>query len=352
MKKNNYFFITFFYLVVSFGSTQNLNWYVKDSIWYNSRTNEQKKLTFENSHINSTVFLNNLTYSFDYANKNLPPLICKYIIHIDKASRFLIVENDKTSYGENFLALYTIFAEKFKLNCIEYKGSNGSISIEGAVRTANRKFTDEDWYEVRKIYSPEATGFLYYDGGIKKISASSHLTEFINTKKIEYKENNLIDKVGVSLYPGSGFDYDNYRRCWAEGVEGSGLNEYLNIEFKWGTDYIEVLNGYIDFFDKEKYIQNNRLKTIKVESFNPAFELEYSFEDFVAFHMVKFPMKTKQVKITINSVYKGIKYDDTCISAIMAGQERWRSEEEERKEVEEYIKKYNIDEKLKNELSK
>ncbi|MBQ0004072.1 MAG: hypothetical protein KBT21_11120, partial [Treponema sp.] len=94
--------------------------------------------------------------------------------------------------------------------------------------------------------------------------------------------------------------------------------EYLICEFKFKTDEIQILNGYVNIKHPMLYLQNNRVKTILIESEEPKFSQEYTLEDVVKYNVLKLPARTDKIKITIKDVYKGTLYDDTCLSSIIA----------------------------------
>ena len=97
------------------------------------------------------------------------------------------------------------------------------------------------------------------------------------------------------------------------------------MDFEWPSNEVTVINGYFDIRKMNLYKDNNRIKRVKIESYSPAFTTEYEFEDVVKFHDIPLPEKTEHIKMTILEVYKGRKYDDTCISFIAIPPKRWRS---------------------------
>lgn len=157
--------------------------------------------------------------------------------------------------------------------------------------------------------------FYFWEDGIKSIKASSVLIERSRSgEEIKYDESQLRNTFFI-YYTGSLFIND-YKRAWAEGVSGPGIGEYLDIEFTLPTDHMMVLNGYVNLTRMDLYTANNRVKTAIIESDNPRFKIEYTFDDAVSFSEISFPEQTNKVRMTIKDVYKGTKYDDTCITAI------------------------------------
>ena len=160
---------------------------------------------------------------------------------------------------------------------------------------------------------------VFFNTGISKIVSSSYLIETLHGKKIAYSPEYFLSKIFYNV----GDDYINFwlydsiSPPWAEGVKGYGIDEYLDIDFKYASDEIQILNGFVDFSRKHLYRDNSRIKRILIESENPKFAKEYELEDAVKYIPVRLPEKTKRIRITIKDVYKGDKYDDTCLSSIL-----------------------------------
>ena len=106
---------------------------------------------------------------------------------------------------------------------------------------------------------------------------------------------------------------------WVEGVKGPGIGESIEFDMppsRWGWD-IYILNGYVDVFKPHLFRENNRIKKARIETdTGESFIVE--FNDCVEFKKIELSWKVdpKKVKITILEVYKGTKYDDTCITSI------------------------------------
>jgi hypothetical protein len=157
--------------------------------------------------------------------------------------------------------------------------------------------------------------FYFWEDGIKSIKASSVLIEQSRSgEEIRYDESQLRNT--FYIYYQWALNMNTFKRAWAEGVSGPGIGEYLDIEFTLPTDHMMVLNGYVNLTRMDLYTANNRVKTTIIESDNPRFKIEYTFDDVVSFSEISFPEQTKKVRMTIKDVYKGTKYDDTCITAI------------------------------------
>ncbi|MBP5752967.1 MAG: hypothetical protein J6W60_08955, partial [Treponema sp.] len=78
---------------------------------------------------------------------------------------------------------------------------------------------------------------------------------------------------------------------------------------------IRILNGYVDPLKPHLFKENNRIKKARLET-DTGIKKEFEFRDEVEFTQIILPNKVKHVKLTILDVYKGTKYQDTCITAV------------------------------------
>ena len=103
---------------------------------------------------------------------------------------------------------------------------------------------------------------------------------------------------------------------WEEGVEGDGIGEQITYEPESGTK-LQVIRIYPGNGRSDKAFQeNNRPKTITLEIDGKKQTL--NFDDAGHFYTFssKKPVTAKQVKLIIDSVYPGSKWQDTCISEV------------------------------------
>jgi len=176
---------------------------------------------------------------------------------------------------------------------------NNSISNEYMGVVENEKF--------RGITEFSLTGEKYGDLVAKSVTASSYLI----AGRREYKVQNL--------YP-----YNSEYYC--EGVPGDGKGEYILFDFSDGRkiDKVGIINGLTR--TKELYYKNSRLKKIQViinNKYQQLFELpdEYVYyDDYRAYSIfdlmpIKEPVRT--LKMIIMDIYKGTKYEDTCMSKVI-----------------------------------
>src|SRR5690554_4838259 len=121
------------------------------------------------------------------------------------------------------------------------------------------------------------------------------------------------------LYSVRGLIDDNPQTAWVEGKENEGIGEWVEFIFDPGHEIkkIKIINGYAR--SEALYKANNRVKRAEISFDGKRFPIEMEFKDMIMEpHIFKFqnPIRAERVRITILDVYKGTKYNDTCISEI------------------------------------
>lgn len=106
--------------------------------------------------------------------------------------------------------------------------------------------------------------------------------------------------------------------AWVEGIGGTGLGESFSLNFD-GTYMVQGITIWSGYQKNEyAYYNNARPKEIGVE-FSSGEKESYMLEDYygksqeITFSEAK---ESSMIKVTIESVYEGSKYEDTCISEI------------------------------------
>ena len=104
---------------------------------------------------------------------------------------------------------------------------------------------------------------------------------------------------------------------WVEGVPGDGIGEGFTLTFNGGSvdPTLLLMNGYISFDKPYLYEQNNRIKKIKVKGLTSGKEKILDVIDTPHPQTVdiSFITEMEDIRIEIAEVYKGTKYDDTCL---------------------------------------
>lgn len=120
---------------------------------------------------------------------------------------------------------------------------------------------------------------------------------------------------GVSNLPEYLFD-NNIQTNWQEGVKGAGIDEYVSYQFQ--DEYrICAMSFKLGNWKTEKYYYgNNRPRTLTLSMNGQSWKV--SFPDKWEQFGIQFtsPVKTSDLRITINEVYKGTSWNDTVITDI------------------------------------
>ncbi|MCR5288454.1 MAG: discoidin domain-containing protein [Treponema sp.] len=142
---------------------------------------------------------------------------------------------------------------------------------------------------------------------VKSVVATSELVEAQFNGKYLYPPINILD--------------GNYDSTWCEADQsGPGIGESITVEFSQPVsfDEIQIVNG---FASKDYYKKNNRVKTIVLTQVAKKHfqQKEYTLnDDTPTWQSINFalPQTAQTITIKITDVYKGSKYDDTCLDDI------------------------------------
>lgn len=173
------------------------------------------------------------------------------------------------------------------------------------IEKANDVSTDSAWYYVR--FENGNKGWLH-----------ENVLKIINEYQIKYKKVKASSSISKSYGAANAAD-DFAKTCWEEGAKGYGKGEYLFFTFEQSTkvNTVTIINGNAD--SKKRYMENNRLKTAQL-IFDDGTTIDLSFEDKYSQRPVGFvldkPVQATKAKLVIKSVYKGSKYNETCISNV------------------------------------
>ena len=109
----------------------------------------------------------------------------------------------------------------------------------------------------------------------------------------------------------------NTGSCWSEGVKGLGVGENIEVHFN-GNYKVSGMNIWIGHQkSQDLFYQNARPTALRVESSDGSSEI-YNLEDKFGSQRVTFktPITANKVKLIIERVAPGNKYEDTCISEV------------------------------------
>ena len=113
--------------------------------------------------------------------------------------------------------------------------------------------------------------------------------------------------------------------AWVEGVEGDGIGESISITFDNNENEIDAIcvrNGYEK--SEDIFYKNNRIKEASVEFEDGSIEyfelMDHGYDQIVFFDS---PHWGNSIVLTIESVYPGSRYSDTCVSEIGLARGDW-----------------------------
>ncbi|RKX85309.1 MAG: hypothetical protein DRP58_06030 [Spirochaetes bacterium] len=120
-------------------------------------------------------------------------------------------------------------------------------------------------------------------------------------------------------FPAKNLDSIDLFNPWIEGVLGYGVGEkvFFNSKDKEAIAGFYFSNGFVSFEKPYLYIQNSRVKKIKVTNENKDFSFVYDVEDTPNLQYFEVKRNTKDLTIEILDVYPGTKWEDTAINFIL-----------------------------------
>lgn len=159
---------------------------------------------------------------------------------------------------------------------------------------------------------------LFYNPWFKATyTASSSLSENTKNGYVTYAPENLgkFAFAPTDHYESLSWNYNHIP--WVEGEKGYGIGSVIKMSAKEPFKKIMILNGYVDAKKPDLYRKNSRVKTFSVRDLDNGDEYTFELEDCVCFQFFNLNHETKNIELKITEVYKGSKWDDTCISAIV-----------------------------------
>ena len=152
----------------------------------------------------------------------------------------------------------------------------------------------------------------------------THTTEENNVK---LRKINVIDQDSTSILSDSfKKDYGPHQvldgdksSVWAEGVDGPGYGESITLYFDsvHTVKQLKIVNGLINSYDG--YYKNNRVASIKISFSDGSSQIAHLSDDNTGYQTIDLgrSVDTDYITLTIDSVYSGYKYDDTCIAEVV-----------------------------------
>lgn len=166
-----------------------------------------------------------------------------------------------------------------------------------------------------------------YEEDTEDDALENEKTENVQIEKAspEISMKNIVNVSATSMLSENGMSHSadrlidgNLSTAWVEGVGGTGQGESFSLNFD-GTYMVQGITIWSGYQKSEyAYYNNARPEEISVE-FSDGEKESYTLEDCygksqeITFSEAK---ESSLIKVTIESVYEGSKYEDTCISEI------------------------------------
>ena len=126
-----------------------------------------------------------------------------------------------------------------------------------------------------------------------------------------------IVQAGIDNSPQTLYDGQDWSG-WQDGVDGDGIGEHITFtldrEYQIRGFAVKLGNWYQP--EEGYYVLNNRPETLTFAVGNETFSVTFPDEQVEMYVELNHDVPASQVRLTIDSVYKGTWYEDTCISEI------------------------------------
>lgn len=152
---------------------------------------------------------------------------------------------------------------------------------------------------------------------VPPVNSSAPAVPPVSTSAITNAYHSSADQEGNYLHSALLTVDGNPSTCWSEGVPGLGIGENIVIHFN-GTYKVSGMNIWIGHQKSEAlFYQNARPRSVRVMGSDGSSEV-YFLSDSFGMQRVNFrrPINTSLVKIIVDQVMPGNKYEDTCIAEV------------------------------------
>ena len=260
-----------------------------------------------------------MTLIFIIFNQNKEKTLSKNNTNIAKQE----IKNSKTETNHEFGKIY----EK-KENIITEK--HNSLKKDDKTYTSYTKdFINTSEYVDEFIYSENGELFGWEEGLFGGCSSWCSVKEY----NVNVKASSTLKPHGKYSYSASNIQDIDKKNAWVEGIEGDGIGEYLEIEqnclvgssnYKTDIGFVElcIVNGYAA--TEKNWNENNRVKELKMYFDNKYITtivledtIKQQYIDISEFNLKVQNGETAKFKFEINDIYKGTKYDDTCVTGLL-----------------------------------
>ena len=164
------------------------------------------------------------------------------------------------------------------------------------------------------LYEKESNDHLELWGSFSRVLYPEGFNYFTSS---EYRQ-------GDEFYPAGNLRSRELAKPWVEGVDGPGINEWIEIKgvrSQYGdTPKIGGLvfsNGFVSFDKPFLFQDNNRVKELMITEHDGSKPYIVQLFDSPNPQVIRFSEPYDTVRLTIVDVYHGRKWDDTCINFLL-----------------------------------
>ena len=255
------------------------------------------------------------------------------------------------SSGYTFEAFYSFDKNNYDLE-IDLTGVDSALSIPQQYCVKDKKknfYFEKGEYEIKNIgkfnfilfkntsaynvaeklcFLRFENHFLFLDGTKTFFQSFSNYFDPSPVYKIKNIKVSSYLREGNILYNAENFkNIQNQLRPWVEGVDGDGVDEWLELTFDYPSDQSKKLcflisNGYVDPKRLDLFFANNRVKRLHVTCKELKVDHDILLQDSPDFQHIEIPKNQSvsgpiTVRFVIKETYKGTKYEDTCLNFVL-----------------------------------
>jgi hypothetical protein len=230
---------------------------------------------------------------------------------------FIYAQNDEKFYASEIDGFVKLSKGNIKLSILDYE-YNGEYSFEVEAKNGIRFIKYFDVINILCLSSKLL--FLldpkkcFYEGVGYGNGRSGRHENFIGPA-VKYTSSSFLTE-GRKKYEAGNLSFLKLDMPWAEGVDGDGIGEYIDMEWDYEIGGLIIINGFISFQRPELYMSNNRVKKMQVFVNGEQDGFIYNLKDNSDPQIIQLNRQGKRVRIKILDVYNGSRWNDTCLSMI------------------------------------
>jgi hypothetical protein len=238
----------------------------------------------------------------------------KAIIEINKHNKSLNLTLYRYLAGE--ISLEDLLENVSGKNFIEYATFAGiNLEISGDLHKARELYTqvlEQKTDEIEALLAANRMGLLALRMTYTTFRERGNLTKLTSIYAVKVSSAKLEEN---RLYSAYNLIDEDPKTAWVPVGKDGGIGEWVEISFDdpVSINAITLINGYAK--SDIAFSNNNRVKKATLE-FSDGSRKEIFLQDTAKPQTFRIGKKTITIRLYIDEIYKGAKYDDTCLSGI------------------------------------